>query len=299
MRKKGRSDELDGKWTVQASDESDELLQFLFDKMSHKSRNAVKSVLGRGQVVVNGKPQTQFNFPLTVGDVVKVHTRVASDEVQLTGMRILFEDAHIIVIEKDAGLLTIASSNEREMTAYRQLMDYVKSIQEKNRIFIVHRLDRDTSGVMLFAKSKEMQQTLQNNWHEIVPKRAYVALVEGAVRKDGTITNWLKENKAFVMYSSRRPNDGQKATTHYKVLKKNKANSLLEVHLETGRKNQIRVHMQDLGHPIVGDRKYGAVTKPIGRLGLHAHKIAFTHPVTKKFLTFESKIPVSFLKMFN
>lgn len=296
MHKKGRSRELDGKWTVQTETE---LLPFLFEKITNKSRNAVKGILTRGQVVVNGKGITQHNFPLKKGDTVQIHTRVAAESVKLSGLRILFEDEHLMVVEKDAGLLTIATNNERQQTAYRQLMDYMKSIHPSYRIFIVHRLDRDTSGVMIFAKSKEIQETLQHHWHSIVPKRAYIALVEGAVQKKaGTITSWLKENKAFIMYSSKKPNDGQKAITHYKVLKKNKKNSLLEVHLDTGRKNQIRVHMQDIHHPIVGDKKYGALTKPIGRLGLHAHKIAFTHPVTNKFLTFESKIPRQFLKMF-
>lgn len=296
MHKKGRSQELDGKWTVQ---QESELLAFLFNKMSNKSRNAVKGILTRGQVVVNGKATTQHNFNLSQGDTVQIHTRVADETVKLAGLRILFEDDHLIVIEKDAGLLTIATNHEKQKTAYYQLMDYVKSINPSYRIFIVHRLDRDTSGVMIFAKSKKVQQLLQDNWHSIVPERAYIALVEGAVQKTaGTIESWLKENKAFVMYSSQRPNDGQKAITHYKVLKKNKRNSLVEVHLETGRKNQIRVHMQDLRHPIVGDKKYGATTKPIGRLGLHAHKIAFTHPITNKSLTFESKIPKQFLTLF-
>lgn len=296
MQKKGRSRELDGKWTVQAEAK---LLPFLFEKMHNKSRNAVKGILTRGQVVVNDKSITQHNFQLKQGDTVQIHTRVADESVKLSGLRILFEDEHLIVIEKDAGLLTIATNREKQKTAYYQLMDYVKSINPSYRVFIVHRLDRDTSGVMIFAKSKNVQQLLQENWHSIVPKRAYIALVEGSVQKNaGTITSWLKENRAFIMYSSQRPNDGQKAVTHYKVLKRNKKNSLLEVHLDTGRKNQIRVHMQDLHHPIVGDKKYGATTKPIGRLGLHAHKIAFTHPITNKSLAFESKIPKQFLTLF-
>lgn len=296
MQKKGRSRELDGKWTVQ---EEAKLLPFLFEKMHNKSRNAVKGILKRGQVVVNDKSITQHNFQLKQGDTVQIHTRVADESVKLSGLRILFEDEHLIVIEKDAGLLTIATNREKQKTAYYQLMDYVKSINPSYRVFIVHRLDRDTSGVMIFAKSKNVQQLLQENWHSIVPKRAYIALVEGSVQKNaGTITSWLKENRAFIMYSSQRPNDGQKAVTHYKVLKRNKKNSLLEVHLDTGRKNQIRVHMQDLHHPIVGDKKYGATTKPIGRLGLHAHKIAFTHPITNKSLAFESKIPKQFLTLF-
>lgn len=295
MKRRARSRELDGEWTVK---EPGELLAFLYSALSNRSRNAVKSVLSRGQVVVNGKVSTKFNQSLRPGDHVQIHSRVASESVKLSGIQILFEDDDIIVIEKDAGLLTVATKNERHSTAYRQLMDYVKSVHPNNRIFIVHRLDRDTSGIMIFAKSKDVQQKLQNNWHDIVPKRAYVALVEGSLKKGGTMTTWLKENRAFIVYSSFKPNDGQKAVTHYNVMKTSRQYSLVEVHLETGRKNQIRVHMQDLGHPIVGDKKYGAKTRPIGRLGLHAHKIAFTHPTTGEFLTFESKVPASFLKLF-
>lgn len=295
MKRKAKSRELDGQWRVESPSQ---LLAFLFEKMPNKSRNTVKGILSRGQVTINGNVSTQFNDTLKPDDLIKIHSRVATETVKLSGLRILFEDDDLIVIEKDAGLLTIATKNEKQLTVYRQLMDYVKTVQPNNRIFIVHRLDRDTSGIMIFAKSKEVQQTLQNNWHELVPERAYIALVEGAVKKDGTITSWLKENSAFIVYSSPKPNDGQKAVTHYKVLKKNRNNSLLEVHLETGRKNQIRVHMQDLRHPIVGDKKYGSQTRPIGRLGLHAYKIAFTHPVTNEALAFESKIPSSFLKLF-
>ncbi len=295
MKRKARSRELDEKWTVETPHK---LLAFLYERIPNRSRNTVKGILSRGQVVINGKASTQFDDPLHPGDVVQIHSRVATETVKLSGIRILFEDDDLLVIEKDAGLLTVASKNERHITAYRQLMDYVKTVDPRNRVFIVHRLDRDTSGVMIFAKNKDVQQTLQNDWHNIVPERAYTALVEGSVRKDGTITTWLKENKAFVVYSSYRPNDGQKAVTHYKVLKKNRHNSLLEVRLETGRKNQIRVHMQDLKHPIVGDRKYGAETRPLGRLGLHAHKISLTHPVTGKALSFESKVPAAFLKLF-
>lgn len=295
MKRKARSRELDGEWVVHSESQ---LLTFLYEVLPGKSRNAVKGILSRGQVTVNGKPSTQFNDILQPSDTVKIHSRVATEAVKLSGVRIVYEDDDILVIDKEAGLLTIASKNEKQLTAYRQVMDYVKTVHPNNRIFIVHRLDRDTSGLMIFAKSKDVQQKLQTNWHDIVPERTYIALVEGAVRKDGTITSWLKENKAFIVYSSPRPNDGQKAVTHYKVLKKNRQNSLLEVQLETGRKNQIRVHMQDLKHPIVGDKKYGANTRPIGRLGLHAQRISFTHPTTNEFKTFESKIPASFSKLF-
>ncbi|MCO5388226.1 MAG: RNA pseudouridine synthase [Desulfosporosinus sp.] len=164
----------------------------------------------------------------------------------------------------------------------------------------MHRLDRETSGVMMFAKSEKVQQLLQKAWKEAVLERTYVVVVEGMVTKEeGTITSWLTESKAFIMYSSRTPNDGQKAITHYRVLKKNKHYSLLEVELETGRKNQIRVHMKDIGHSVIGDKKYGATKHPIGRIGLHARVLAFKHPITGEVVRYETDIPKEFLNLFK
>ena len=283
-------------WVV---NEQTELLKYLFEVLSGRSRNSVKGILNRGQVLVNGKVSTQFNDLLNPGDRVQIHARVATDEVKMTGVTIVHEDNDLIVIEKEPGLLSIASEDEKHLTAYRQLTDYVRNVNPKNRIFVVHRLDRDTSGVMVFAKNKEAQQTLQNSWQESVRERAYIALVEGAVKKDGTVTSWLTENKTFMVYSSPRPNDGKKAITHYKVLQSNRNFSLLQVNLDTGRKNQIRVHMQDIGHPVVGDKKYGSRNNAIGRLGLHAHAIELKHPTTGEAMRFESKTPASFLRPFK
>lgn len=295
MQKKAKSSELDGEWIVR---ESTELLKFLFEMMPSRSRKAVKGILGRGQVVVNGEETTQFNDVLQPGDRVQIHSRVADYDVKMTGIEILHEDDDIIVIDKEAGLLSIASEKERHSTAYRHLTNYVQSVHAENRIFVIHRLDRDTSGVMVFAKSKAVQQNLQKAWKEVVSERTYIALVEGAVKKGGKITSWLTEDKTFTMRSSQKPNKGQKAMTHYKVLKSNRNLSLLQVNLETGRKNQIRVHMQDLGHPVIGDKKYGSRNNAIGRLGLHAHVLTFTHPTTGKSLRFKSKIPASFTRKF-
>jgi 23S rRNA pseudouridine1911/1915/1917 synthase len=197
-------------------------------------------------------------------------------------------------------LLSIASPQEKEMTAYRQVMTHVRMKDPGSRVFVVHRLDRDTSGVMMFAKSERVQQLLQNSWQDTVKERTYVALVEGKVKKpEGTISSWLKESSTLKMYSSHRPNDGQHAVTHYKTIQSNGNFTLLEVQLETGRKNQIRVHMQDLGHPIVGDKKYGSKSKAINRLGLHARVLAFVHPTKGHLLRFETDIPKSFLNPFR
>ncbi|MCM3131196.1 RluA family pseudouridine synthase [Paenibacillus polysaccharolyticus] len=279
--------------------EPDELLNFLL-KHVKSGRNAVKSILGRGQVSIDEKVVTKFNEPLLPGQIVSISKEGAVAAPSLTGINILHEDDDIIVIRKEAGLLSIAADKSDDLTAYRQLMSHVRRTNELNRIFIVHRLDRDTSGVMMFAKSEEVQQQLQNNWKENVQDRVYVALVEGAVaQEEGTISSWLKETKTLKMYSSSRPNDGQHAVTHYKRLKSNREFSLLEVRLETGRKNQIRVHMEDLGHPIAGDRKYGARTRDLGRLGLHARVLSFIHPTTGKLMTFETDIPKPFLYPFR
>lgn len=279
-----------------------ELLPFLIKNITGAGRNVVKSILAHGQVSVSGKSTTAYNYPLQPGQTVTVGKDRPQEKLPLEGLTIMFEDEHIIVIKKDAGLLSISSNDapEHEITAYRQLMAHVRLENAKNRIFVVHRLDRDTSGVMMFAKSEAVQQQLQNSWQDTVQERIYVALVEGAVKKEkGTVTSWLKESKTLKMYSSSYPNDGQHAVTHYKVLRSNKNFSLLEVNLETGRKNQIRVHMEDIGHPVVGDKKYGARTRIIGRLGLHARVLAFTHPVTGKLVRFETDIPKLFLKPFH
>lgn len=279
--------------------EPDELLNFLL-KHVKSGRNAVKSILGRGQVSIDEKVVTKFNEPLLPGQIVSISKEGAVAAPSLTGINILHEDDDIIVIRKEAGLLSIAADKSDDPTAYRQLMAHVRRSNPLNRVFIVHRLDRDTSGVMMFAKSEEVQQQLQENWKENVQDRVYVALVEGKVaQEEGTISSWLKETKTLKMYSSSRPNDGQHAVTHYKRLKANREFSLLEVRLETGRKNQIRVHMEDIGHPIAGDRKYGARTRDLGRLGLHARLLSFIHPTTGKLMTFETDIPKPFLYPFR
>lgn len=293
MKKKNTGTQTE-KWTVETSAE---LLKFLIDKMPTQSRKSIKSILGRGQVYINGTGTTQFNDVLQPGDIVEI--RQERSNIKIKGMKIFYEDSDIIVIDKDAGLLSIASDKENQMTAYRLLSDYVQSAHPKNRIFIVHRLDRDTSGVMIFAKSKAVQQKLQNAWKSSVSERTYIAVVEGSVDKDGTVKSYLTENKAFIVRSSRHENKGKKAVTHYKILKKKQSMSLLQINLDTGRKNQIRVHMQDIGHPIVGDKKYGSSINPLRRLGLHAQVIAFQHPATGEHLRFESKVPEAFTKQFK
>ncbi|MGE5447293.1 MAG: RluA family pseudouridine synthase [Bacteroidales bacterium] len=280
--------------------ESGELMNFLIARFPEKSRSAIKSLLAHKQVTVDDMVTTKFDHPLKKGQMVFLNKKKSEEKPRFREMRIVHEDAHVIVIDKNSGLLSMASDTEKQRTAYSMLSEYVKRFDPKNLIFIVHRLDRETSGLMMFARSKKVQELLQKDWNESIIERSYVAIVEGAVEKtEDTITSWLKENKAMVMYSSQTPEDGQKAVTHYKVLKSNKSFSLLDVKLETGRKNQIRVHMKDMGHPVAGDKKYGAKTNPVGQMGLHARVLAFKHPITGKSLRFDTPVPMKFQKLFR
>jgi 23S rRNA pseudouridine1911/1915/1917 synthase len=281
--------------------ESVELMTFLLAKMGGMSRTSVKSLLAHRQIAVNTKITTQFNLLLTPGDLVTVNSSRGNIELTHPKLRIIFEDAHLIVVEKKEGLLTVSTGNTEETTAFSILKNHVKKSSPQNRIYIVHRLDRETSGVILFAKSKEVQLILQENWHRIITRRIYVALVEGKVEKEqDTIVTWLTENeKSLKIHSSNTDNGGQQAVTHYKRIKYNDNFSLLEIELETGRKNQIRVHAQGIGHPVVGDKKYGSITNPIGRLGLHARLLAFYHPITTEIISFETPVPRNFLNLFH
>jgi 23S rRNA pseudouridine1911/1915/1917 synthase len=271
------------------------LLPFLWSVLPDKSRSTVKSFLTHRQIVVDDKVITQFDSPLQVGQKVILNYGYNPTKTSYTGLKIVFEDDYLIVIEKQPGLLSIASNTEREQTAYNILRSHVKNKNPMNKIFILHRIDRETSGLMMFAKDAEVQKKMQHNWDETVTDRSYIALVEGVVEEDaGTISGYLKESKAFKMHSVHNPGDGVLAITHFKVLKRNRKYSLLEVELETGRKNQIRAHMQEFGHPIVGDRKYGAKDNPIKRIGLHAHSLSFIHPVTGDEMKFTCNIPSKF-----
>lgn len=280
--------------------ETSELMKFLIEKFPEKNRTTIKSLLAHKQVSVDDMVTTKFDFPLKRGQMVFLNKKRAEEKPRFRGLRIVHEDASIIVIDKANGLLSMASETEKQKTAYSILSEYVKRFDPNNLIFIVHRLDRDTSGLMMFAKSKKIQEILQKDWNNSIIERSYVAIVEGVIEKaEGTVTSWLKENKALVVYSSQTPDDGLKAVTHYKVLKTNKVFSLLEVKLETGRKNQIRVHMKDIGFPVTGDKKYGAKLNPIGQMGLHARVLSFKHPVTGKALRFDTPIPMKFQKLFS
>ncbi|MBT3385871.1 MAG: RluA family pseudouridine synthase [Prolixibacteraceae bacterium] len=275
------------------------LMNFLIAKMPNNSRNKIKSLLGNKQVLVDGQVISQFNHGLVPGQKIEISKNRVEPEKRSREFTIVFEDNDLVVIEKQAGLLSISTEKEKRYTAYSLLSDHVKKQDINNKIFIVHRLDRETSGLMLFAKNEEVKRRLQDSWNDTVIERSYIAVVEGRFEKqEGVITSYLVEGKTFKVHSSQDPKRGKKAVTNYKVLKKSKDYSLLKVNLETGRKNQIRVHMQDLGHSVIGDKKYGANGSPIKRLGLHAQQLLFIHPITGKKMEFETKIPVAFLRLF-
>ncbi|WP_217907719.1 RluA family pseudouridine synthase [Desulfosediminicola ganghwensis] len=276
------------------------LLESLVTAFPGKSRKLLKAVLRDSQIKVNNRTVTQFDHPLKPGQVVEVSWDKSSPQKRPHGLNIIFEDDDIIVVNKPAGLLTVATDKEKRKTAYSLLSEYVKTEDPDNKIFIVHRIDRETSGLLLFAKNEKIKLKIQETWISTIKERTYIAAVEGEVKREsGTITSYLNESKAFIVYSSQNPRVGKKAVTHYKTLKSNKDFSLLQVNLETGRKHQIRVHMQDIGHPVVGDIKYGSRIKPIGRLGLHAQGLVFTHPKTNELCSFETGIPEKFNQLFK
>ena len=275
-----------------------ELLEFLLETLKGQSRNSVKSLLTNHRVSVDGAPISQYNFKLAKGDVVII-SKTPIHKKTRSNLPIIFENDEIIVINKPSGLLSIASDKEKGSTAYRMLTDYVQQKDKHNRIYVVHRLDEDTSGVLMVAKNEKLRDALQDKWNELVSSRGYYAIVDGKLdKKSGTLTSYLKKNAQNMMYSSKKAGDGQYAVTHYKVLAETDSYSFLDVHIDSGRKNQIRVHLGDIGHNVIGDDKYGNPTNPIKRLGLHAYELILKHPFTGKEMKFKAPIPKEFETLF-
>lgn len=275
--------------------EDTKLLDYLFALFADRSKTTVKSYLAHRQVMVNNTVTTQFDMPLHRDDEITVNFTRGFKEFRHPRLRIVYEDEFLIVVDKGYGLLSMSTDRIKEKTVYHILSDYVRSENPANRIFILHRLDRDTSGLMMFAKSQGIQEKMQRSWNEMVLDRRYVAVVEGILSPEkGEVKSYLKENSAFHVYSTDDKENGQLAVTRYEVLASNGRYSLVELQLATGRKNQIRVHMHDLGHSIAGDRKYGAKTNPLGRLSLHASRLRFVHPITRRDMLFEIPLPGGF-----
>ncbi len=271
--------------------ETSELLPFLLAniELSHKK---IKMLLKYQNILVNQKVITQYNFPLKKGDIVEIKEyRTKKHDKQLD---IIFEDKNIIVLNKPAGLLTISSPKEKEKTLYHMVLEYVKQGNKTNKIFVIHRLDRDTSGIVMFAKNEKVKTSYQTNWNEIVKTRKYAAIVEGIPeKKEATLKSYLEENEEGYVYSSK---NGKLAITHYQVKKEKKNYSLLDIDIKTGRKNQIRVQLKEIGHPIVGDKKYG---KKADRMYLAAYELSLINPVTHKLDMYKVNIPRKFDKFLS
>jgi 23S rRNA pseudouridine1911/1915/1917 synthase len=294
-----RRNEADNYDIVQV-DEEIGLLDFLLKNAGNKSRTKIKATL-RGQgIKVNGRITTQFDYQLKPGMKVSI-SKAKRDGQQLVSryVKLVYEDRHIVVIEKAEGILSMAAGHS-SLNVKSVLDDYFHKSHQRCTAHVVHRLDRETSGLMIYAKDMDTEQILEHNWHDIVYDRRYVAVVSGEIEDDGgTIANWLKDNKAYVTYSSPVDNGGKYAITHFHVLARTTEHSLVEYRLETGRKNQIRVHSADMGHPVCGDMKYGNGDDPLHRLCLHAYRLDFYHPITGSRMEFETPIPPAFNRLFK
>lgn len=273
------------------------LLEYLINNVS-ESRSKLKATLqGRG-IAVNGRMVTQFDYQLKAGDKIIISRHKKQNQFKSRYVKIVYEDRWLVVVEKNIGILSMTAGHS-SLNVKSVLDDYFLKSRQKCRAHVVHRLDRDTSGLMVYAKDIETEQILEHNWHQIVYDRRYVAVVSGEIEQDnGTIANWLKDNKAYITYSSPTDNGGKYAVTHFQVLNRTTEHSLVEYKLETGRKNQIRVHSADMGHPVCGDVKYGNGDDPLHRLCLHAYMLCFTHPVTGEPMEFSTPIPTAFRSLF-
>lgn len=275
------------------------LLEWLLANVKGESHSKIKATLkGRG-IKVNGKVVTQFDHPLKANDKISVSKSKQNDQFHSRYLSLVYEDQYLIVVEKNVGILSMAAGHST-LNVKTVLDDYFRKTHQRCTAHVVHRLDRDTSGLMIYAKDIQTEQILEHDWHNIVYDRRYVAVVSGEMEDDeGTVANWLKDNKSYVTYSSPTDNGGKYAVTHFYVLARTTDHSLVEYRLETGRKNQIRVHSADMGHPVCGDPKYGNGDNPIGRLCLHAYVLCFYHPITHQRMEFDTNIPATFRKLFK
>ncbi len=277
-----------------------ELLPFLLLNVKDKTKNKIKGMLTHKQFKVNKDIITKHNHPLKKDDQVIVNWDTAHRKQNYEGVKIIFEDDDVIVINKRSGLLSIGSSKEKRQTAYRIVTNHIQLENPVAKLFVVHRLDREASGLMVFAKNRTAQLELQENWERTFAKNMYLVVAEGTIEEDNaTIKSYLKESKALIVHSSKNPKDGKEGISKYEVVKKNDFFTLLEAWLHTERKNQLRVHLQDMKHPIVGDKKYGSTQNPLNRTALHLRKLTFLHPKTQDEMTFETKVPEDFLKIFR
>lgn len=271
-----------------------ELMTFLIQKGS-MSRNKVKTLLTHRAVLVDKVITTQYNFMLRLGMTVQISKNHHQKEFRSAHVKLVFEDAYLIVIEKRAGLPAVGSDKQKEMSAYSILADYVKRSSKQRSIYGVHRLEREASGLMIFAKDERTKQNLQDNWMRLFNERTYVAVVEGDMEKDkGVVCSWLVDGKAYLVEATTNQTTGDKAVSHYTTIKRANGYSLVEVELGNGRREQVSTHMAELHHPIIGDLRHGNVQNPLRRMALHAFRMSFRHPVTGEMLKFELPYPLAF-----
>lgn len=264
------------------------LFDYLRNNIDGKSKNNIKSLLKNEVVFVNGKIVTKYNYVLCDGDVVEINKKKANNNININ---IIYEDNDIIVIDKPSKILTISNKNEKVNTLYRMVSDHLK--KEHKKVFIIHRLDFDTSGIIMFAKSQRVQKLYQDNWNDLAKIREYTAIVDGITANKGHIESYLKQTKTLLVYSSKNK-DGLFAITDYEKIGGNSKYSMLKILISTGRRNQIRCHMADIGHPILGDYRYKCKINPIDRLCLHANRLEIINPITKELMVFNSNIPKEF-----
>lgn len=267
----------------------DKLLNYMFNNIEHKSKNNIKSLLKNGNVYVNGKSITKYDYDLNINDLINIKlVNIDSD------INVLYEDDYLLIVDKPYGLLTISTEKEKINTLYHKISNYLK--KENKKAFIVNRIDKDTSGIVVFAKDINTKNTFQDNWDNFVKRKIYLAIVNGITDESGIVKSYLRENKEYYVYSSK---DGKLAITEYERIKYNNKYSLLKINIKTGRKNQIRVHMKDINHPVVGDIKYGYKDNKIKRLALHASELEFIHPIINKDIKITTEMPSLFSDTFN
>ena len=272
-----------------------ELLDYLYNNLDMPKKR-IKQYLTHGAIFVNNNKVTKYNYKLLKGMEIVIDT--TNKNKKECPVQILFEDDHLIVVNKPTNLLTIATEKEKERTLYHIIREYLVSKDKNSKVFIVHRLDKDTSGIVVFSKDIKTKNTLQENWNEFVKLREYTGIVHGVLdKKEDEIINYLKETKTNLVYVSKK-DDGKEAITNYKVVKENKLYSTLSIEIETGRKNQIRVALSSINHPIVGDKKYGLKDNE-ARLYLHANRLKIYIPYLKKEVLFETSIPKEFKVLMN
>lgn len=284
------------KFTVYPVKESGELLDFLMKVKDGISRTTAKSLLTKRQVYVDNVITTQYNYALKLGMKVQVSREKGKKEFNSRFLKIVYEDAYLLIVNKREGLLTATNEKQRERSAHTILTEYVQKSGKQNRVYTVNKLDREISGLVIFAKDEKTKINLQDHWNDVVKTHRYVGILSGEMEKEnGAVTSWLNNGKIYFSHSTMSNRDGEKAVTRYKTIKR--ANGYTLVEFETGWKNQIRAHMEELQHPLLGDDRFDNGNDPLKRLALHSFKFSFYHPVTRQLIELETPYPDAFKKL--